>query len=232
MDGIVWIFILIAVFKFIGNAVSKSKQSAKDAENNARGTTQERPVQVPPARHPDWRSTVPGMPYTQRQAPLSGSTQPPSYGKKAYDPRFPDYEPQRKTNIQREQAAALQQARANERLRRQEGAEWEPEQERQAGVPITSTLQSYVPEATKGRRHELEASFITGHAHVEGGLEEDAAQYCPPAQTLIKTQPQKLHSDRPLAVQALQALTRDSDTLVHGVLMLEILGKPKALRAR
>ena len=74
-----------------------------------------------------------------------------------------------------------------------------------------------------GRRHTLEASSITGHAHTENGM-SGPPEACPPVAQLVKT-PQ-------LAAVKIgpAALMDDHNALAQAVIFSEIIGKPKALR--
>jgi len=80
-------------------------------------------------------------------------------------------------------------------------------------------------ETPVGRRHALEASGITGHAHTESSM-TGFSEPCPPAVQMPK-RPLLYAEQTPVSAAG---LTFDRQSVVKGFLYGEILGKPKALR--
>lgn len=79
-------------------------------------------------------------------------------------------------------------------------------------------------EATQGRRAMLEG--VPVHAHTEGSMEGyRAVQKAAASHTLLPPQ-----AHQPIVPDVLKRLGRDPGAVAEGVILSEILGKPKALR--
>jgi hypothetical protein len=228
------IIILIVLFVIFGNVKNKKKQQeAQEARRRA--------AQAQQGGQPQRFD----MPYTPLAPTMEGKDADPRFPEyapeKKEDPRFPDYTPPVQQAAPRsvQQQPAMQPATQQQMRQRQAP----PPQQRHVPPPQARTQsQTYEegtgPEiqhasisvrssestlqATQGRRHTLEASSITGHAHTEAGM-SGVQEACPPAQRV--TVSRKTSSKAGIA-----ALMTDKDTLRQAVLYSEILGKPKALR--
>lgn len=221
-----YIFILIAVLIIVSN-ISKKKKQAQQAEERRRAQQQAGQGGQPQSYD---------MPYTPLPASAQGRPADPRFPEYApaqqADPRFPEYTPAQQGSAQRQAAprpvqqqrntpppqrnTPPPQSRMQQALREGEGTTLQ-----QAATSVGShgtTLQEVM-----GRRHTLEASSLTGHAHTENGM-SGPPEACPPNAQLVKT-PQLA------AVQfGPAALMGDRNALAQAVIFSEILGKPKALR--
>lgn len=245
MGDIIWIvFILIAIVNVFSSRKKKQQEEAKRraaaaAQEATRSEEEETPAYGTPARSTQADPRFPE---------LDGGY---VYAAKEADPRFPDYMPeaQQASDAQRvrqkESERALAEAKyaARVRLMQQERQQREEqariEQKRPMTARVGSTLQAPMQsrlEDPLGRQHTLEPSFISGHAHTESsitGIQED----CPPPRTAARAkvdrpaqvQPHQQAPDTPTA-DMLGRLVRSRNALVQGMLMSEVLGKPKALR--
>ena len=216
-----FIIILIVLFVIFGNIKNKKKQ--QEAQEARRRAAQAQQGGQPQSFD---------MPYTPSIPTMEG---------KDADPRFPDYtppviqaapvqqaaprsiqrQPARPQPMQQRQAPPPQQRHMPPLSRSQALGEGEGTQLEHAATsvkPYESTLQ--VPQ---GRRHTLEASSVTGHAHTESSMSGEQ-EPCPPGMQGVpvsrKTSPKT----------GIAALMTDKDALRQAVLYSEILGKPKALR--
>ncbi len=81
-----------------------------------------------------------------------------------------------------------------------------------------------------GRRHTLEASSISGHAHMESSL-TGFANDCPPASSMssAKAQPVPVQA---CATEGSAPFNWDVRNVTQGLVLAEILGKPKAFQNR
>ena len=81
-----------------------------------------------------------------------------------------------------------------------------------------------------GRRHTLEASSISGHAHMESSL-TGVSNDCPPASSMASAKAQPI----PVQVSATDGsvpFNWDVRNVTQGLVLAEILGKPKAFQNR
>lgn len=79
-----------------------------------------------------------------------------------------------------------------------------------------------------GRRHTLEASSITGHAHTESSI-TGFVENCPPATPASAKVAAAAAAPSPAGDQPFSWNVQD---VAHGLVLAEILGKPKALKTR
>ncbi|MDD3921388.1 MAG: hypothetical protein PHO41_09485 [Eubacteriales bacterium] len=176
--------------------------------------------------------------------PLAPTVQPTVVTRKP-DPRFFDTDEEDEAARQAALAKIRQQAalREQEQKRRAQQAQAQRQQQtRQRMVlpddepeglaapgSLTANVASTVTSTMlqpKGRRHTLEASSVTGHAHAETsmtGLESDADCPTEPADAVRA-------GNAASYTFGARALSFDRDAVVNGILYAEILGKPKALR--
>ncbi|MEL7603582.1 MAG: hypothetical protein AAGU77_10550 [Bacillota bacterium] len=222
-----WIFILIAVLIIIGN-INKKKQKQAQEEARRRAMQQQAAGQGGQPQSYD-------MPYTPPSPSMEGRRADPRFPDYTpapqADPRFPNYAPEQPASAQRQAAPRPAQQRhtppqqplaqqAQPRVRQTMGEGMGTTLPRAATTVRShdTTLQEVM-----GRRHTLEASSLTGHAHTETGM-SGSQEPCPPAAQIVKA-PQLA------AVKAgPAALMGDRNALAQAIIVSEILGKPKALR--
>ena len=196
------IFIIIVAIVFIAGSVNKQKK-----QEQARRDAQARTMQPPPA-DPRFPPVASPMQPEMRVPAFSGEVAPGSEG-----------EPVNELPVR--PAPAVQRPQAYEGGNTQ--AEGGPAAMGSVTMP-TAMVASHI-EATQGRRAMLERGANT-HAHTEGSMEFRRApgHRAAPAQ---ETQP----NERGAMVHAVVArLGHDPAAVAEGVILSEILGKPKALR--
>jgi len=216
-----FIFIIIAVLVIIGN-INKKKQ--KQAQEEARRRAQQQ------AAAQGGQPQSFDMPYT----PLPDTAQG-----RAADPRFPDYTPAQQGDPRfPEYTPAPQSAAPVQRQAAQPRHTPPPQRQAQPRVQQTfqegegTTLQRAATSVNShgttlqevmGRRHTLEASAVTGHAHTEYGM-SGPPEVCPPPSQVVNAPQAAAVNIGPAALMA------DHNALAQAIIFSEILGKPKALR--
>ncbi len=218
-----FIIILIVLFVLFGNIKNKKKQQeAQEARRRAIQEQQARNGQ--PSQAP-----VFDMPYAPMvPSEAEGQDAPPAQMPRN-DPRFPDFSPVQPAPVARPAASPVpQQPRtAYKPVQVPASPQNAPQMAEGAGKEVQHASTSVRAHGTTlqevmGRRHTLEASSTTGHAHTESSM-SGVQESCPPAQRV--TISRKTSSKSGIA-----ALMADKDALRQAVLYSEILGKPKALR--
>lgn len=218
-----WIIILIVLFILFGNIKNKKKQQeAQEARRRAIQAQQARDGQ--PSQAP-----VFDMPYAPMvPSEAEGQDAPNTQTPRTADPRFPDFSPVQPAPLARPAATPVaQQRRIPPQPVRVPAPAQTPQMAEGTGKEVQHAATTVRAHGTTlqeimGRRHILEASSATGHAHTESSM-SGAQEPCPPAQRVVvsrKTSPQT----------GIAALMADKDALRQAVLYSEILGKPKALR--
>lgn len=236
------ILIIIAVVVSLILRVNKNKKAQEEARQKREAALRQAAQTQAQATDPRYPSHTPPKPIQPTVAPV---VKPSAPVRRAPDPRFFDTD---------EDEAALAAAREAERQRRlraererqraaarrpqlvRSAADDEPEGTARPGSLTANVSSSMVTTmentmATtmlnpQGRRHTLEASSATGHAHMETsmtGLQSDAE--CP-------AEPWSEAHGAPSYTFGTRGLSFDREAVVSGILYSEILGKPKALRRR
>ncbi len=232
-----FIFIIIAVLVIIGN-INKKKQ--KQAQEEARRRAQQQ------AAAQGGQPQSFDMPYTPLPDTAQGRAADPRFPDytpaQQGDPRFPEYTPapQSAAPVQRQAAQPRHtpppQRQAQPRVQQQ--AQPRVQQQAQPRVQQTfqegegTTLQRAATSVNShgttlqevmGRRHTLEASAVTGHAHTEYGM-SGPPEVCPPPSQVVNAPQAAAVNIGPAALMA------DHNALAQAIIFSEILGKPKALR--
>lgn len=236
------ILVILAIVFFVANRNAKKKRE----EEQKRRAQQAAQMQGAAPPQPDPRAQAYAPAERQREDPRFPSYGPaqqredprfPSYGaaQQREDPRFPGHAPaQQRPGM----AAAAQQGQARpvaaQHQAKQQPMRTDPIRERvsqSVTQKVSAQVDSRLKETT--RQHDLEASFLTGHAHTESSME--AEQACPPARRGERTAapgaaPQPRYAAPQPLYAALESLGTDTNALMQGIVIAEILGKPKALR--
>lgn len=238
------LIILGVIFAIINGFTKKKQQEAQEARRRAAQAQQEQAQMRQEAapgdpRFPPLQPQVnpppvytqrsdPRFPQesTQREARYQEYTPPPQ----AFDPRFPPLSAQEIAAAQARRRAELEAERKRHQAVRQSAAPAEGEitpgmgGARMTAAPGT-TIESRM-EATRGRRHTLEASSLTGHAHTESSMTV-APEHCPPEAVRAAA---IVSAHAPAIPAALARLSTDQNAVMQAILYSEILGKPKAMR--
>jgi len=194
--GFVILLIIFLVIRTMKNIEKDNQKKAAQQQPPA----QQRPVPVPERkgdpRFPDYYEEAPVLPKKPRIEPVE-------------DPRFPVWQeyPAKKP------AAPVSEEGSHSR----EGTTSMPRQ--RAVQTVEVRVETHV-----GRRHVLEASSVTGHAHTESSISGSKGA-CPPVAAPVLRETRQ--SEPQTAAVKLQF---DQNNLASGLLYGEILGKPKALR--
>lgn len=224
------ILILIGIILLVVSNAKKKKQKEEEARRRAQAARAAQPSgQAEPAAA-DARFPWDREPSTPTADPRFPPVTPVQASRPPLDPRFPDIDA---AELARNQGAAAQQ-----RARQQAQAAAVSKQQPAPAPRAQQTVMQAVGESISqqvgdrmqtpvGRRHVLEASSVTGHAHTESSIDNGREEACPPA-VLRQRQPQQEAAPR-MQVGALH-LAFDQSSVVSGLLYSEILGKPKALR--
>jgi hypothetical protein len=218
-----WIFILIAVLIIVGN-INKKKQ--KQAQEEAR----RRAMQQQAAGQGDQPQSF-DMPYTPPSPSMEGRRADPRFPDYTpapqADPRFPDYTPPQQGHAPAQKQAAPRPAQQQRHTPPQQ-----PRAQQTMGEGMGTTLPRAATtvrshdttlQEVMGRRHTLEASSLTGHAHTETGM-SGSQEPCPPAAQSVKAPQFTAVKVGPAALMG------DRNALAQAIIVSEILGKPKALR--
>ena len=94
------------------------------------------------------------------------------------------------------------------------------------------TISSNLTQIGETKRHELEASFITGHAHEETsmtGVQKDCASTAKKVSVEAARAATVTSAVQPVSAMGLRF---DAEAVRNGIIYAEILDKPKALRSR
>lgn len=226
--------IIMAVFSIIKHV---SKINARNARED-QPAQQQRPARPAPAYVP----------------PSMNSHNVP-YGKPAFDPYFSeDHLPEENTQISaadarhesycsvlthsdsgavREEAQALRQAASNELARKQAEAARKRQQSWQSSSFSPSEEGSWrgsLPGTQDSLRNDLTDSM---RSDLTDSMRSDLTVSLLEHKERYPKQPEAMYrANSAAAAQDLHVLLQRKDTLVQGILLREILGKPKALRAK
>ncbi|MDR1619975.1 MAG: hypothetical protein LBS18_04865 [Clostridiales bacterium] len=239
------IILIVAVISLVARILSISKEKAKKEEQRrkareqaAMGRTQRaRPQQsrAEDARFPDyappmWQERPAGRDRAVSPVQQTASarvTPAQRYGSaqrqtpaRPRDPRFPDFIT---PDTARRAQPGGQPARAPG-----EGESASPARKTPVAASIATSLTQ-----TQGRNETIIRGDQHDAAHTESSM--SGAAYCPPAKHRAHAlRPGETHGTRAqqpgMAAQALAGGMQNKNALVFGVIMQEILGKPKALR--
>ncbi len=216
MDFLAILFIIIAI---VGNLQRKKQKQEEAARRKQAADATRSAAPAPPA-------------------------QPARPAARPVDPRFPDFSSYEEERTHEKQATQvdLQEQQRKAEARRQTMAQARRDAQAAAakrvaavaegetshpGVsPITESVGTRLEE-TKGRRHTLEASSLTGHSHMETSI-TGQGKPCPP-EAATAAAPKTAATALGFQTGNLN-LKFDQPAVVAGLLYAEILGKPKALQ--
>lgn len=219
MDGLL---IPILILWFVLSAVSnkKRKQARQEAQRREQEAAQQAQAGEDPAIAPE--RTVPE---TMRRTPV-----PPvqtSGRDEGFDPYFSGPAPVKPV---REDSRAARQPLATT-MRSMESSMTE--------APATRTREAIGTQMRVGNaQHPLEASSLTGHAHMETSLAGRFAEDCPPTSANVNQRfDARKHAEPAVPVAGQRSsgnvpFVWNAEDVTRGILYSEILGKPKALRRR
>lgn len=235
-----FIIILFVILSIVSNANKKKKQAEEQAKRKAQQArqaqgpeadprfpeggpvpTQTRPVpRRPDPRFPDYDPTEGKQMRMDIPPPIPGHTPGEGEGSPVYE--TPE------SRAARQAQAARARREAEERARR-EAARQRASEKKPMAPRMDDRASKRKLESTQGRRHVLEASSISGHAHTESSMTGRPAP-CPPpkaAPVVAAASPIPEHAGVNIGKMRLRF---DGDSVAAGLLYGEILGKPKALR--
>lgn len=216
------LLIILGVIFAIINGLSKKKQREAQEARRRAAQAQQAQAQMRQGAAPDDPRFPPAQ--APRDTRYQEYTPPPQ----AFDPRFPQLSQQEIAAAQARRRAEQEAERKRQRAARPAAlaeGEGTPGMGGRMSAPGT-TIESRMEE-TRGRRHTLEASSLTGHAHTESSM-GGAPEHCPP-QTVRVAASVPVHTS-PAIPAALARLSTDHNAVMQAILYGEILGKPKAMR--
>ncbi len=208
----------LALIAWIALSVFRKKKQKEAAEAAKRASAERAATQTAP--------TAPPAAKPQYDAPVER----PAASKPDFDPFFGglmDALNELDPNARKQAAPQAPAARPAQPAGHQAVPLQQPPKQRvQSGMQSqmadrTTTMQSTL-------RHALEASSITGHAHTESSI-TGVEPECAPADTRF---PKNAHSSvqQDLAPETGSAFTWNVDDAARGLILSEILGKPRALQ--
>ncbi|MDL2235549.1 hypothetical protein LJC07_05255 [Christensenellaceae bacterium OttesenSCG-928-L17] len=224
------VIIIIAVLSLIGSFNKKAKEKAAKERQEEQRRMVLKAQQMEDPRFPNQApaKSAPASPYLDTQPPAPATDHAAEAAEAAK--RRAEWERKKLLEMQRKEQQAAQGVegpRMNERARMHaESMEGPRGQER-----VSTSLKTTVS-ASSEKRHKLTASSISGHSHMESsllGLEEDCPPTAAQAQAAKGAKPVAQQPASPLAAE-LRETMKNRNSLVQGMLIGEILGKPKALR--
>ncbi len=219
MEGFIIFVVIMFIFNMITKQAKKKEQQQKEArraEQQARASAAA-PQQPSVYARPD-DPRFPSMPHTQTGAAPSAQSMA----------RATQHEQAQRERMQHEQAQREQMHREQAQHARQQ----RPPTQRAQQVNRT-VMTSQLQEISETKHHTLDASYISGHAHTESSMGGSAAE-CPPTPEYGGLQQRGSAAPLPGIPSGFELgrLIDERNELARGVLLAEVLGKPKALRRR
>lgn len=233
-----WFFIVILIFIVARVMGAKAKQDeAKRKQEAARRA-------AGGSAQPDPRFPPYGQPMQPRVAPTVQPIQPVyqqynqedtlGEGHSDWNREDPyaaarEREEAKRAAEERQRAQARQETEQAKR-RRESLSRRRPDTPRVSGTTLAEAQGSRL-EAPQGRRHTLESSLLTGHAHTESSI-DGVYEECPPELAVAVDTTAVGEAQAISNGNSLGQLLQNKNALAQGIVLYEILGKPKALRAR